>query len=107
MKDIVKKEVKTLGIKILSETHATVPFFLSETKELLKRLQEQDASSVDMELSVLYALANHYEKKTVGIIRIGDLPLKELPAWKSIPYKRQLKQEVHRKILNAILTYLF
>lgn len=60
-----------------------------------------------MELSVLYALANHYHKKAAGIIRIGDLPLNGLPAWKSRSYRVQLKKEVHTKILNAIIDYLF
>lgn len=104
---IIKKEVRTTGITVHNKTHATVPFFLSETKKLLTDLQKQGAHSLDMELSVLYALANHWNKKAVGIIRIGDLPLKGLPTWKSRSYKRQLKNKVHEKILNGVLTYLF
>jgi len=107
LKGLIEEEVRSLGIKVHSGIHATVPFFLSETKQLLTDLQKRGVLSVDMELSVLYALANHYQKKAAGIIRIGDLPLKGLPAWKSRSYKVQLKKEVHTKILNAIIDYLF
>jgi len=107
LKGLVEEEVRSLGIKVHSGIHATVPFFLSETKQLLTDLQKRGVLSVDMELSVLYALANHYQKKAAGIIRIGDLPLKGLPTWKSRSYKVQLKKEVHTKILNAIIDYLF
>jgi purine-nucleoside phosphorylase len=107
MKNLVKKEIKDLGIKVHQGVHATVPFFLAETKQLLTDLQKRGILSVDMELSVLYALANHYHKKAVGIIRIGDLPLKGLPTWKSRFYKIELKKEVHTRILNAIVNYLF
>jgi len=107
LKGLIENDVRDLGIKVHNGVHATVPFFLSETKELLKDLQKKGALSVDMELSVLYALANYYHKKAAGIIRIGDLPLKGLPTWKSLTYKRGLKKEVHKKILNAVINYLF
>jgi purine-nucleoside phosphorylase len=104
---LIKGEVLELGVRVHSGLHATVPFFLSETKSLLKDLQKQGALSVDMELSVLYALANHYHKKAAGVVRIGDLPLGGLPAWKSRSFKRELKDEVHARILSAIIKYLF
>jgi len=107
LKKVIEKEVQNLGIKVHSGIHATVPFFLSETKQLLTNLQKQGILSVDMELSVLYALANHYNKKAMGIVRIGDLPLKGLPTWRSRSYKLQLKREVHKKILEGIISYLF
>jgi purine-nucleoside phosphorylase len=107
MRNLIEEEVKDLGIKVHEGMHATVPFFLAETKQLLTNLQKQGALSIDMELSVLYALANHYHKKAVGIIRIGDLPLKGLPTWKSRSYRVELKKEVHTRILNAIIKYLF
>jgi purine-nucleoside phosphorylase len=107
LKGLVENEVHGLDVGVRSGLHATVPFFLSETEELLKDLQRQGALSVDMELSVLYALANHYDKKAAGIVRIGDLPLKGLPAWKSRTYKRELKDEVHKRILNAIISHVF
>lgn len=66
-------EVRDLGIKVHEGIHATVPFFCSETKQLLNDLQKKGALSVDMELSVLYALANYYGLKASGVIRIGDL----------------------------------
>lgn len=103
----IEKAVRNLGIRVHSGIHATVPFFLSETRELLTKLQRQGAVSVDMELSVLYALANHYNKKVAGIMRIGDLPLKGLPTWKSRSYKLQLKKEVHKRILQGIINHLF
>jgi purine-nucleoside phosphorylase len=107
MRKLIVKEVQDLGIKVHQGIHATVPFFLAETKQLLTDLQQQGALSVDMELSVLYGLANRYQKKVAGIIRIGDLPLKGLPTWKSRSYKVELKEEVHTKILDAIIDYLF
>jgi len=107
LKSHVEHEMRDLGIKIHNGIHATVPFFLSETRDLLKNLQKQGALSVDMELLILYALANHFHKKAAGIIRICDLPLKGLPAWKSRSYKRELKDEVHNRILRAILNYIF
>jgi purine-nucleoside phosphorylase len=107
LKNLLEREVQSLGIKVHSGTHATVPFFLSETKQLLTNLKKQGALSVDMELSVLYALANHYHKKAAGIIRIGDTPLKGLPTWKSRSNKVELKKEIHKKILNAVTDYPF
>jgi len=104
--DLIREEVRDLGIKVHEGMHATVPFFCSETKQLLNDLRERGALSVDMELSVLYALANYYGLKSAGIIRIGDLPLKGLPTWISRSYKVELKREVHMKILNAIIKYL-
>jgi purine-nucleoside phosphorylase len=103
----IEKALQNLGTKVHSGMHATVPFFLSETKELLTDLQKQGAISVDMELSVLYALANRYNKKVAGIVRIGDLPLKGLPTWKSRSYKLQLKEKVHKKIVQGIIDYVF
>jgi len=107
LKVAIGKAVQNLGVKVHSGLHATVPFFLSETRGLLTSLQRQGAISVDMELSVLYALANHYDKKAAGIVRIGDLPLKGLPTWKSRSYKLKLKKEVHRKIAQGIINHLF
>lgn len=76
MKGMIEQATGRLGIAVYSETHATVPFFLAETRQLLVNLVKQGAVSIDMELSVLSTLANRYEKKTAGIIRIGDLPLR-------------------------------
>jgi purine-nucleoside phosphorylase len=107
LKAEVQKAARSLGVRVHNGKHATVPFFLSETRELLTDLQKQGAISVDMELSVLYALANHYDKKAAGLIRIGDLPLNGLPIWKSRRYKLKLKRQVHTKILQGIIGYLF
>jgi purine-nucleoside phosphorylase len=104
---LMKAGVEDLGIKIHSGIHATVPFVCSETKELLTSLQRQNVLSVDMELSVLYALANYYGKRTAGIIRIGDCPLKGLMFWDSMNSKVKLKEEIHRRILYALLKHLF
>lgn len=88
----IEKAVADLGVRVHSGMHATVAFLLAETKELLVNLQKQGALSVDMELSIFYVLANHYRKKVAGAIRIGDLPLKGLPTWKSCSYRLQLKK---------------
>jgi len=104
---LIKKEVQDLRINVHSGIHATVPFVCSETKDLLLSLQRQGVLSVDMELSVLLALADYYDKRAAGIIRIGDCPLKELMFWDSIKSKVKLKAEIHRRILYALLKHLF
>jgi purine-nucleoside phosphorylase len=107
IKHLIEKEIQDIGIRIHEGANATVPFFFSETEQFLTDLRNQGALSIDMELSVLFALANYYHKKVAGIIRIGDLPLDGLPTWKSRQYKLELKSEVHKRILNAILNYVF
>ena len=104
---LIEKEVQALSMSVHQGIHATVPFFLAETRQLLTDLKKQGVLSVDMELSVLYALGNHYDKKVAGIIRIGDLPLGGLPTWKSRSYKIGLKKEVQTGILRAVFGYLF
>jgi purine-nucleoside phosphorylase len=106
LKIIIERETSSLGVAVHTGIHATVPFFLSETRKLLTDLQEQGVVSVDMELSVLYALANHYGKKAADIIRIGDLPLKGLPTWKSYSYRLRVKEKVHTKIAGSIIQYI-
>jgi purine-nucleoside phosphorylase len=105
LKRAVSEAVQDLNVAVHSGGHATVPFFLSETRQLLTDLQKQGVLSADMELSVLYALANHYHKKAAGIIRIGDLPLNGLPAWKSRTNKKKLKRQVHNGILKGIIAH--
>jgi len=107
IRSLIEEKIQGLGIKVHEGIHATLPFFLAGTKQVLADLQKRGALSVDMELSVLYTLANHYHKKVAGVIRIGDLPLKGLPTWKSRSYKVELKKEVHKRILDAIIDYLF
>jgi purine-nucleoside phosphorylase len=104
---LVRGEVEGLRIKVHSGIHATVPFVFSETRDLLLSLQRQGVLSVDMELSVLYALANYYDKRAAGVIRIGDCPLKGLMFWDSVKSKVRLKGEIHRRILYAVLKHLF
>jgi len=104
---LIKEEVRDLRINVHSGIHATVPFVCSETRSLLLSLQRQGVLSVDMELSVLLALADHYDKRAAGIIRIGDCPLKGLMFWDSIKSKVKLKAEIHRRILYALLKHLF
>jgi purine-nucleoside phosphorylase len=103
----IEKTAADLGVRVHSGLHATVPFLFAETKELLVNLQKQGALSIDIELSVLYVMANHYGKKVAGAVRIGDLPLKGLPTWKSRSYKLQLKKEVHRRISQGIVNHFF
>jgi len=89
----IEKTVADLDVGVDSAIHATVPSFLAETKELPINLQKQGALSVDMGLPVLYILADQHRKKMTGTVRIGDLPLKGLPTWKSRSYKLQLKKK--------------
>lgn len=103
---LVGEEVKGLEIGLHDDLHATVPFLLCETKPFLVDLLNRGVLSVDMELSVLYALANHFQKKAVGIIRIEDLPLQGLPIWKTREEKLTLKGKVHTGILRAVLRFV-
>jgi len=107
LKGLIEPRVRGLGTSVHVGLHATVPFFHIETEPFLRRLEKRGVLSVDMELAVLYALANHYGKKTAGIIRIGDLPLRGIPVWKSRDYQVELKKRVHGAILQALLEFLF
>jgi len=107
LKGLIEPRVRELGTSTHVGLHATVPFLHIETNPFLRDLEKRGVLSVDMELAVLYALANHYGKKTVGIIRIGDLPLRGIPIWKSRDYQVELKKTVHKAILQAILEFLF
>jgi purine-nucleoside phosphorylase len=107
LKGLIEPRVRELGTSTHAGLHATVPFLHIETEPFLRKLEKRGVLSVDMELAVLYALANRYGKKTAGIIRIGDLPLRGIPIWKSRDYQVELKKIVHRAILQALLEFLF
>ncbi len=104
---LVEEEVKGLGISLHDGLHATVPFLLCENKPFLVDLLNRGVLSVDMELSVLYALANHFSKKAVGIIRVDDLPLQGLLLWDALEDSLELKSQVHTGILRAVLGLVF
>jgi len=92
-------------IKIYTGIHATVPFFFCETRELLLNLQKEGFLSVDMELSVLYTLANFYGKRTCGILRVfGDMPLQKKEFWKK---NIKLKKDMMNVMLSCIIRLFF
>ncbi|MFX1475444.1 MAG: hypothetical protein ACFFCO_08215 [Promethearchaeota archaeon] len=106
VRKFVEEEVKDL-VNLHDGLHATVPFLLCENKPLLVDMLNRGVLSVDMELSVLYALANHFSKKAVGIIRIDDLPLQGLLLWDALEDSLELKSRVHTGILRAVIQFVF
>lgn len=107
LKELIEPRLRELGTSIHTGLHVTVPFLHIETEPFLRKLEKRGVFSLDMELAVLYALANHYGKTTAGIIRIGDLPLRGIPIWKSRDYQLELKKKVHGAILEALLERIF
>ncbi len=106
VRKFVEEEVKDL-VNLHDGLHATVPFLLCENKPFLVDMLNRGVLSVDMELSVLYALANHFSKKAVGIIRIDDLPLQGLLLWDALEDSLELKSRVHTGILRAVIQFVF
>jgi purine-nucleoside phosphorylase len=107
VRKLVKEETKDTGIGLHDGLHATVPFLLCENKPFLVDLLNQGVLSVDMELSVLYALSNHFSKKAVGIILVDDLPLQGLYLWDALEDQLSLKRRVHTGILRAVIQLVF
>jgi purine-nucleoside phosphorylase len=107
VRKLVEEEMKDVGVTLHDGLHATVPFLLCENKPFLMDLLNQGVLSVDMELSVLYALANHFSKKAVGVIRVDDLPLQGLYLWDAREDQVMLKRRVHTVILRAVLQFVF
>ena len=99
----LENNMTELGVPVHSQPHATVPFITCETEAFLTDLQRRGIWTVDMELSVLYALANHYQIPSAGILLVEDLPLHGLPFWKCRDFKLELKQRVQKIILQTIL----
>jgi purine-nucleoside phosphorylase len=103
----LKAAVAELEVNVHSQLHATVPFITCETEVFLRGLEKQGVWTIDMELSVLYALANHYNLRSAGIILVEDLPLHGLPFWKCQDINMELKQQVQTKVLQSILRTFF
>ena len=103
----MKAAVAEWEVRVHNQLHATVPFVTCETEAFLRDLQKKGVWTVDMELSVLYALANHYNIRSVGIILVEDLPLHGLPIWKCRDVNTELKQQVQTKVLQTILRHIF
>ena len=103
----LKATLAELQTKVHCKLHATVPFVTCETEAFLRGLQKQGVWTVDMELSVLYALANHYNLRAAGILLVEDLPLHGLPFWKCRDINTELKQQVQNKMLQIILRTFF
>ena len=99
----LENNMTEVGITVHTQPHATVPFITCETEAFLLDLQQRGIWTVDMELSVLYALASHYQIRSAGILLVEDLPLHGLPFWKCRDIKVELKQQVQNKILQTIL----
>jgi purine-nucleoside phosphorylase len=103
---LIGPRLRALERSLHAGLHATVPFLHIETDPFLRKLERRGVLSVDRVRRSIRA-ANHYRKATAGIIRIGDLPLRGIPIWKSRDYQLDLKKKVHRAILQGLLEHLF
>lgn len=70
-----KKYAQKRGLKVKNDNHVTVELFYGETVELLEFFKQMNISTIDMELSALYRLANAFKKRAAGILRVSDRPL--------------------------------
>jgi purine-nucleoside phosphorylase len=68
LKGLIEPRLHELGTSLHTGLHGTVPFFHIETEPFLRKLEKERVLSLDMELAVLFALANHHGKTTTGII---------------------------------------
>jgi purine-nucleoside phosphorylase len=105
--NIINEVTRNDDIIIHRGNHATVPFFYSETEDFLKEIAEKSIT-IDMEMSVIYTFAKIYNKKSTGILRIGDLPLQGEEVWKTTDLRRpELNRRIKDIFLACILAYGF
>lgn len=88
------------NIKIKNLLNATMPFFFSENYKNLKRLSDGGVFTVDLELSVVYAFAEKFGKKSCGILRIYDKPFKQIKI-------NKISKDKDKKIKELIKNCLF
>jgi len=100
---IAKEKSRKYEIKVGNLNHATIPLFYSETEELLEFLTKFNVASIDMELSGLYRLANYYEKKAVGILRIGDRPLHKQHIFSEIHKSKEERKKKGKEVLFEVI----
>jgi len=101
--DIAGKYADEKDIKVANYNHATIELFYEESEELLKYLAGFNVATIDMELAIAYRLAKYYNKKAIGIIRVGDRPLHKEPYWKTNEEQKERRKKLGKEvILNTI-----
>ncbi len=105
IKKILSKWIIDEDIMIHTATHATVPFFYSETDIFLKELSKKSIT-IDMEMSVIYTIAKTHQKKCCGLLRIGDLPLQGEEVWKTTNLRRpHLNSRIKEIFMKSIFDF--
>ena len=100
-----KKYAAKYDLKVANDNNATVELFYGETIRLLEFFKQMNISTIDMELSALYRLAAAFNKKAVGILRVGDRPLHKEEYWTS-KHKDKKEAAVPKNIISFTLGFL-
>lgn len=102
-----KRYAQSYGLKVKNDNNATVELFYGETIELLEFFKQMNISTIDMELSALYRLANAFKKKSAGILSVSDRPLHKEEFFsqkhKNKKDRRNESKEVIFKIIESLL----
>jgi len=95
--NLVKEEGSIFHAKI----HATIPFIYMETKRFLEYLKGIGVSTIDMEVSGLFRIANHYKKKAAALLVVWDTPL-----FGEVRVSEELIEKMKEKTLKIALKFL-
>jgi len=95
--DLARKE----NIRFHTKLHATVPFLYMETRRFLEYLRNIGVSTIDMEVSGLFRIANHYKKRAVALLVVWDTPL-----FGGVKVSEGLIEEIKEKTLRIALRFL-
>jgi len=104
--EIARKYSKKYGLNVGSYNHATVELLYEETEELLMYFREFNVGTVDMELSSLYRLARYFNKKAIGILRVGDRPLHKEHFWAEEYKRKEKRKELGKELIFDIVKEL-
>lgn len=104
--ETAEKASRKYGIKVANDNHATVELFYGETVALLGFFRQMNISTIDMELSALYRLSAAFDKKAVGILRVGDRPLHKEEYWSNKHKNKQEKKEQGKEVILRIIESL-
>jgi len=93
--------VKEEGCIFHTKLHATIPFIYMETKRFLEYLKDVGISTIDMEVSGLFRIANHYKKKAAALLVVWDTPL-----FGEVKVSEDLIEKTKEKTLKIALKFL-
>ena len=95
--DLARRE----NIRFHTKIHATIPFLYMETKRFLEYLRGIGVSTIDMEVSSLFRIANHYKKRASALLVVWDTPL-----FGEVKASEGLMEEIREKTLRIALRFL-